>query len=66
MTKLEERYIDAEQRAMKLILKEFPNLTKVESMSVIKGVLKHARMYKYQKVLMMIELMQNTTDGDFQ
>ena len=66
MTKLEERYADAEKRAMKLLLKEFPNLTKVEAMSIIMGVLKHARMYKYQKVLMMVELMQNTTDGEFQ
>ena len=66
MTKLEERYIDAEKRAMKLLLKEFPNLTKVESMSIIQGVLKHARMYKYQKVLMMIELVSKTTNGEFQ
>ena len=66
MSKLELRRKQARDRAYQIILKEFPNLTKLESQAIIETVLEYARIYKQQKILMMVDLMTKTSNGEYQ
>lgn len=63
MTKLEERKLKA-RKDIRKALKNIGN-KKVETEAIIEVALMRASMYKYQKVLLMIEILAKLDDGEY-
>ncbi len=65
-SRLKRQSLDEAKVEARKILREMLNHRKIGTQAIIEVALEEATMYKYQKTLLLVELIAKTEDGDFQ